>query len=57
ATQVTSCAFGGADLGDLYITSATQELSADELEVQPYAGALFRYRPGVAGLPSPVYAG
>lgn len=57
ATQVTSCAFGGSGLGDLYITSAAQELSADELGKQPHAGALFRCRPGVAGLPSPAYAG
>ena len=53
----TSCAFGGADLGDLYITSARQGLSVDELASQPGAGGLFRVRPGVAGRPSTPFAG
>lgn len=41
---VTSCAFGGEDLGDLYVTTASEERS-DE----PHAGGLFRCRPGVRG--------
>jgi sugar lactone lactonase YvrE len=45
-SQVTSCAFGGPDRGDLYITSATP--SDGEAE-QPHAGGLFRCRPGVTG--------
>ena len=40
-TQVTSCAFGGKDLNDLYITSAKVNLDADSLANQPYAGCLF----------------
>jgi sugar lactone lactonase YvrE len=56
-TQVTSCCFGGEDLGDLYITSAAYELSPDHLRRQPHAGALFRLTPGVVGLPPHGYAG
>ena len=48
-TQVTSVAFGGQDLGDLYITSAAMDLSDEQLGSQPHAGALFRCRPGAKG--------
>jgi len=49
ASQTSSCAFGGEDLGDLYITSARGGLSAEQLENEPLAGGLFRARPGVKG--------
>jgi sugar lactone lactonase YvrE len=48
-THPTSCAFGGADLRDLYITTASIALDARERERQPHAGGLFRCRPGPAG--------
>ena len=48
-THPTSCAFGGAALRDLYITSASIALDARERERQPHAGGLFRCRPGPAG--------
>lgn len=38
---VTSCTFGGRDLTDLYITSASTGLSETDLEKQPLAGSLF----------------
>ncbi|MBA2272946.1 MAG: SMP-30/gluconolactonase/LRE family protein [Actinobacteria bacterium] len=57
ATQITSCTFGGSEFRDLYITSATQELSAQNLAAQPHSGALFVCRPGPAGLPANRYAG
>ena len=47
----TSCAFGGPDLGDLYITSAATALTPDERVKEPLAGGLFRCRPGVQGRP------
>jgi sugar lactone lactonase YvrE len=53
--QVTSCAFGGPDQGDLYITTAARGLSPHEREEQPGAGGLFRCRPGVTGPPAPAY--
>lgn len=49
ASQSSSCAFGGEDLGDLYITSARGGLSTEQLEKEPVAGGLFRARPGVKG--------
>ncbi len=50
-SQVTSCAFGGADLATLYITTAAQELTAAQHAREPLAGALFSARPDVAGQP------
>jgi len=53
----TSCAFGGRDLGDLFITSATIRLTAAERAEQPLAGGVFRCRPGCAGRPAHRYRG
>lgn len=47
----TSCAFGGAGLDELYVTSARRPLSAEERARQPLAGGLLRLRPGMAGRP------
>jgi sugar lactone lactonase YvrE len=55
-SQVTSCAFGGDDLDDLYVTSARGGLSSDLLREQPRAGGIFRLRPGVRGLSSYPFA-
>jgi sugar lactone lactonase YvrE len=56
-TQVTSVCFGGPTLEDLYITTAAVQLDADALALQPLAGATFVCRPGVAGLPTNLFAG
>jgi len=53
----TCCAFGGDDLGTLYVTTATQRLSPDDLAQQPLAGSLLALRPGVKGLPEGRFAG
>ena len=53
--QVTSCAFGGADLETLYITTASLRMDRAALAEQPLAGALFAVDPGVRGLPEPVF--
>jgi len=45
----TSCAFGGPDLRDLFITTAAMELNDRERAGQPLAGGLFVCRPGPAG--------
>ena len=42
ATQVTSCAFGGPGLDQLFITTARHGLSDEQLEEHPAAGGLFR---------------
>ncbi len=46
--NVTSCAFGGKDLEELYITTARPDAKDDA--DQPHAGGVFRARPGVRGL-------
>ncbi len=46
--QVTACTFGGDDLAELFITTSRENLG-DDAEAE--AGALFRCRPGVSGLP------
>ena len=52
-SQVTSCTFGGANLDDLYITTASKELSEEQLQEQPLAGSLFVVRNcGFTGLPA-----
>jgi sugar lactone lactonase YvrE len=48
---VSGPTFGGPDLADLYITPSPEGLSSEERRRQPHAGSLFRYRPGVTGLP------
>ncbi|MXO76688.1 SMP-30/gluconolactonase/LRE family protein [Paenibacillus sp. OT2-17] len=45
---VTSCAFGGEHLDELYITTAQDNDSAD----QPLAGGLFMVKTGVRGTPT-----
>lgn len=57
ALNVTSCCFGGANLTDLYVTTARREMSAAQLEKYPYSGGLFRLRPGVRGMPTFAFGG
>jgi sugar lactone lactonase YvrE len=47
--QTTSCCFGGEELDVLYITSARDGLSAEQLAEAPAAGGVFAARPGVRG--------
>jgi len=56
-SQPTCVAFGGDDLGDLYITTANQQKSPEDLAKEPTLGGLFRTRPGVTGLPTNAFAG
>jgi len=56
-TNVTSCTFGGPALDELFITTASDGLSEAQRAEQPDAGRVFRYRPGVAGLPTIPFAG
>src|SRR6185437_930110 len=52
APLVTSCCFGGPDLGDLYITSSSRAMTNEDRARNPLAGALFRYRTDTAGKPT-----
>lgn len=53
----TSVQFGGPGLDVLFVTTATQKLSQEDLAKQPLAGALLALEPGVKGLPEARYAG
>ena len=57
ASQVTSCAFGGPHLDELYITTARIGLTPEELKKQPHAGGVFRVRLGVSGMEAVEFAG
>lgn len=50
-SQPTMCTFGGEALDTLYITSARDKLSAQQLKEQPIAGALLYCRPRRVGVP------
>ena len=55
--QPSSCVFGGTEFALLFITSAREGLSEQQLEEQPQAGNLFQCLPVVHGLPEPRFAG
>lgn len=52
----TCCAFGGPDLSVLYVTTASQQMSPEQLEAQPLAGALLALDVGVRGVPESRFA-
>ena len=56
-SQVTSCAFGGEHLDELYITSAATGLDETALAQQPLAGSLVRIDVGVQGVEAFAYGG
>ena len=53
----TCCAFGGADLSTLYITSSRLAETEANLAAYPLSGCLFAFRPGVMGLRDTPFAG
>lgn len=53
----TSCMFGGDNLDVLYITSARETLTPEQIAQAPLSGSVFAVRPGVQGLPEPSFAG
>jgi sugar lactone lactonase YvrE len=57
AVQVTSCAFGGADLKTLYVTSAHHGLRPELAARYPQQGSLFAFEAPVTGLSRPRFAG
>jgi sugar lactone lactonase YvrE len=58
ATQVTGCAFAGAAVDVLVVSTAADGLSRREQVTQPDAGRLFTTRvPDVVGRPSAPYRG
>jgi sugar lactone lactonase YvrE len=57
APNTSSVAFAGPGLDTLVITTASEQLSAAQLDEYPDAGKLFTASVGVAGLPVPYWAG
>ncbi len=56
AAKITSCTFGGKDLKHLFVTSAKVDLTDEELQEQPLAGALFVVKDcGYQGVPTVLY--
>jgi len=55
ALNVTSCAFGGNDLKTLYITTAKQGLTEEQLEKYPLSGSLFSVECDAQGIQANVF--
>jgi sugar lactone lactonase YvrE len=53
-SRVTCPALGGADLRTLYITTAREGMTPEELEQEPFAGSIFAVQVDVPGQPEPV---
>lgn len=55
--QVTSCAFGGPHLDELFVTTAAIGVGRVSRAAQPGAGGLFRIEPGVSGRAAVPFSG
>jgi len=55
-SQPSSCAFGGPNLDQLFITTARVEIPEDKLADEPLAGSIFICEPGVIGFPVQQFA-
>lgn len=53
--NVTSCAFGGPQLDELYITTGREGLSDEQLQKYPKSGSLFLAKPGAKGIHANFY--
>lgn len=57
ASQVTTCAFGGADLHTLFITTARVGLTPEQIAAEPLAGSVFAVQVDSPGLPAALFGG
>ena len=55
AHNVTSCAFGGENLDELFITTARVDMTEGELKQYPLAGSIFKFKTSVKGVKSNFY--
>ena len=53
----TSCMFGGPDLSTLFVTSASRDLTPEQLARQPDAGGLFAIATETHGIPETTFGG
>lgn len=56
-SQVTCVAFGGADFDLMFVTSAREGLSPEQLAREPHAGNVFVYRTAAVGIVTPILCG
>jgi sugar lactone lactonase YvrE len=57
ALNVSCCVFGGADLTDLYVTSARTGMTKGQLKKYPLSGGLFRIQTPFTGMQTFVFSG
>lgn len=57
ASQVTTCAFGGADFRTLFITTARVGLTPEQLAAEPLAGSVFAVDVDSPGVPAHLFGG
>lgn len=48
--NATSCTFGGQNLDTLFITTASENMGAEDLETYPLSGCIFMAKPKIKGL-------
>ncbi|MDO9546135.1 MAG: SMP-30/gluconolactonase/LRE family protein [Pelolinea sp.] len=56
-SRPSSCAFGGKELDELYITSISEGLSEEDKTKEPMAGDLFMVKTNVKGIAEPEFSG
>lgn len=54
---VTACAFGGPELNELFITTATVDLTEDQRRSQTLAGSIFHVQLDIKGVPAFCFKG
>lgn len=57
AKNVTSCVFGGANMNELFITTAMLGMDATGMRKFPQAGGIFRMETNVTGMPTYEFGG
>jgi sugar lactone lactonase YvrE len=55
--RATDCTFGGREMKTLFITSARETMTPEQLAVAPLSGSLFAYDFDVPGVPASRFAG
>jgi sugar lactone lactonase YvrE len=55
AKQSTSCAFAGAELNRLYVTTATEAWSDEQRRAEPAAGLIYRFDTDATGRPAALF--
>jgi sugar lactone lactonase YvrE len=55
--RAVGCTFGGDDMATLFITSARETMTAQQLQNAPLSGSVFAVNPGVRGLAATSFVG